>query len=100
MTSAAPPPLVTLHLWGVPGRAVPGAVLRMATERLALRRTPGLRFAKLLGTGIVGEHDRGHEVLEAPPAEILEIPEGDGAHARISPPCWACPSSHGSADTP
>ena len=44
-------PLVTLHLWGVPHRAVPRAVLHMATDRLALRRTPGLRFAKLLGTG-------------------------------------------------
>jgi len=51
MTAAAVPPLVTLHLWGVPGRAVPAAVLRMATERAALRRTPGLRFGKLLGTG-------------------------------------------------
>ena len=46
-----PPPLVTLHLWSVPRRAVPTAVLRMATDRPALRGTPGLRFAKLLGTG-------------------------------------------------
>jgi hypothetical protein len=45
------PGLVTLHLWGVPGRAVPRAVLHMAADRVPLRRTPGLRFAKLLGTG-------------------------------------------------
>jgi hypothetical protein len=43
--------LVTLHVWGVPGRAVPAALLRMAADRPALRRTPGLAFAKLLGTG-------------------------------------------------
>jgi hypothetical protein len=42
---------VTLHLWGVPTRAVPAAVLRMARDRRPLRRTPGLRFGKLLGTG-------------------------------------------------
>jgi hypothetical protein len=42
---------VTLHLWGVPARAVPRAVAHMATDRLPLRRTHGLRFAKLLGTG-------------------------------------------------
>jgi heme-degrading monooxygenase HmoA len=45
------PPVAVLHLWGVPGRAVPAAVLRMATDRPRLRRVPGLRFAKLLGTG-------------------------------------------------
>ena len=45
------PDLVTLHLWGVSGRRVPSALLKMALDRAPLRRTPGLRFAKLLGTG-------------------------------------------------
>jgi hypothetical protein len=45
------PALVTLHLWGVPGRGVPRAALHMATDRGRLRCTPGLRFGKLLGTG-------------------------------------------------
>jgi hypothetical protein len=45
------PAVVTLHLWGVPRRAVPAAVARMARDRRPLRRTPGLRFGKLLGTG-------------------------------------------------
>ena len=44
-------PLVTLHLWGVSGRGVARAVGHMATDRARVRRTPGLRFAKLLGTG-------------------------------------------------
>ena len=47
----SPEPLVLLHLWGVPSTAVPGAALRMATQRRRLRQVPGLRFAKLLGTG-------------------------------------------------
>jgi hypothetical protein len=44
-------PLVTLHLWGVSGLGIGRAVAHMATDRLRLRRSPGLRFAKLLGTG-------------------------------------------------
>ena len=43
--------LATLHVWGVPGRSVPTALLRMAADRRPLRRSPGLRFAKLMGTG-------------------------------------------------
>lgn len=45
------PALVTLHVWGVPRRHIVGAVARMALDRGELRRTPGLRFGKLLGTG-------------------------------------------------
>jgi hypothetical protein len=47
---AAVPALVTLDVWRVPTRAVPRALTRMALDRRALRRVPGLRFAKLLGT--------------------------------------------------
>ncbi len=45
------PALVTLHLWRIPRAAVPKALLRMGRDRGRVRRTPGLRFAKLLGTG-------------------------------------------------
>lgn len=44
-------PLVTVHLWGVPSAAIPRAIARMATQRAALRRTRGIRFCKLIGTG-------------------------------------------------
>jgi hypothetical protein len=47
----AVPPLVTLHLWRVPRRAVPKAVARLAVDRGRARRTDGVRFAKMLGTG-------------------------------------------------
>jgi hypothetical protein len=46
-----PPGLVTFDLWTVPAARVPAALRRMATDRVGLRRVPGLRFAKLLGTG-------------------------------------------------
>ena len=42
-------PVVDLRVWGV-RRALP-AVGRVATGRRRLRDTPGLRFARLLGTG-------------------------------------------------
>ncbi|MFU8872517.1 monooxygenase [Micromonospora sp. SL4-19] len=45
------PGLVTLHVWRIPRTAVPRALARMATHPPRLRRTPGVRFGKLLGTG-------------------------------------------------
>jgi hypothetical protein len=44
-------PVVTLRVWGLPGRRVPAALARMAVDPPRLRRDPGVRFAKLLGTG-------------------------------------------------
>jgi quinol monooxygenase YgiN len=44
-------PLVTLHLSSVRPSRVPWAVTRMVLDRPGLAGTPGLRFAKLLGTG-------------------------------------------------
>jgi hypothetical protein len=58
------PALVTLHLWRVPPRRVPGAVARMATHRGKLRRAPGLAFARLLGTG----HGRTFSMRDADPS--------------------------------
>lgn len=45
------PPLVTLHLWRLPASRVPWALAHMGLDRGRLRRTSGVRFAKLLGTG-------------------------------------------------
>ncbi len=45
------PALVTMHVWRVPRRRIPQALLQMATDRRLVRRAAGLRFAKLLGTG-------------------------------------------------
>src|ERR1700761_308118 len=47
----AVPDLVTLHLWRVPRRSVPVALARMGLDRGTVRRQPGIRFAKMLGTG-------------------------------------------------
>lgn len=49
--SSTVPPLVTLHLWRLPSRRqIPAALGKLATDRIRLRRAPGVRFAKLLGT--------------------------------------------------
>jgi hypothetical protein len=48
---SATPPVVNLTVWGVPPRRVPAAFARMGLDRRHLSGVPGLRFAKLLGTG-------------------------------------------------
>ena len=45
------PPIATVHVYSVHGTGMARAVGRMATDRVRLRQAPGLRFAKLLGTG-------------------------------------------------
>ncbi|MFC0504474.1 monooxygenase [Micromonospora costi] len=47
----AVPGLVTLHVWRTGPAALPRALARMAVDPRRLRATPGVRFAKLLGTG-------------------------------------------------
>jgi hypothetical protein len=42
--------IVTLHIWRIPARRLPAVGWRMAADRRALRRLPGVSFAKLLGT--------------------------------------------------
>jgi hypothetical protein len=42
---------VTLHVWRIGRSAAPKALWSVAVDRRRLRRTPGVRFAKLLGTG-------------------------------------------------
>lgn len=44
-------PVVELRVWQVPSVRVPQAIARMGHQRRPLRRTSGLTFAKLLGTG-------------------------------------------------
>jgi hypothetical protein len=75
-------PLVRLTLWGVPPVAVPAAALRMALDRLHLRRTRGLRFAKLLGTG----DGRTFTVRDADPLHwgLLTVWDDDGARRRFA----------------
>jgi heme-degrading monooxygenase HmoA len=45
-----PSPLAALTVLHYPARAVPGAMVRQGWDAARLRRTPGLRFFRLLGT--------------------------------------------------
>ena len=69
------PEVVSLHLWGVPSRHIPWAVSRMARRRPTPARVPGLRFAKLLGTG----HGRRFTPADADPRHWALIASWDHA---------------------
>jgi hypothetical protein len=77
MPEPTAPPLVTLTVWGVRGRHVPGAVLAMATGRRHLRAAGGPRFAKLLGTG----HGRTFTIRDADPLHWALLATWDDAAA-------------------
>jgi len=46
-----PNEVVTLQVWRVPAARLPRVLWRVAHDRGRLRRLPGVRFAKVLGTG-------------------------------------------------
>jgi hypothetical protein len=66
---------VTLHVWRVPRHRVVGALWRVARDRRRLRRLPGVRFAKLLGTGA----GRQFGVGRADPTRWAAVIAWDGA---------------------
>ena len=43
--------IARLDVWGIGNRGIPAALMRMATQRRAVRTIPGVSFAKLMGTG-------------------------------------------------
>jgi hypothetical protein len=61
------PELVTLHVWRVPLAKVPAALARMSVDRGRARRTPGVGFAKMLGTG------RGFTLRESDPTRWAKL---------------------------
>lgn len=74
-------PVVTVHLWGVRTVHIPAAVVRMARDRRPLRRAPGLRFGKLLGTS----DGRTFTVRDADPRHwgVLAVWDSDGDAAAF-----------------
>ncbi|GAB1645983.1 monooxygenase [Krasilnikovia sp. MM14-A1259] len=79
----AVPALATLHVWRVPRRALGAALLRMAREPRRLRALPGVRFAKLLGTGTGTGFGPGDADLTRYAALLTwaEEPAADAVHA-------------------
>lgn len=59
--------VVTVHLWQLPRRRVPGALVAIGTDRRRARSASGVSFAKLLGTS------RGFSARQADPARWMLI---------------------------
>ena len=43
--------ITLIYFWRIKGKSIPIAILLMATQRRLLRKQPGVKFFKLLGTG-------------------------------------------------
>ena len=43
--------ITVAYFWRIKPPAIPVAILNMATNKLLLKRVPGIKFIKLLGTG-------------------------------------------------
>ena len=98
------PELVTLHVWGVPTRQVPAALLAMARDRRPVAQAPGRTFHKLLGTGdgstfTVRDADPRHWALlvcwadaERPPASSSHRSYDGGTPVPPAPRASACAS--------
>jgi hypothetical protein len=76
--------LVTLYVWRVPPSALPRVLWRMAVDRRRLRRTPGVSFAKLLGTG----RDLCFGPASADPTRWAAVVVRDGGAAGSVIPAW------------
>jgi hypothetical protein len=70
--------LTTLCVWRVRPAAVPIALWGMAVDRGRLRRAPGVRFAKLLGTGeLLGTGDFGLTTADPTRWAALVVSDGE-----------------------
>jgi hypothetical protein len=78
--------LVTLHVWRVPRRSIGSALLRMARDPRRLRALPGVRFAKLLGTGTGATFSPGDADLTRYAAIVVW--DGDRAHPAAVDRSW------------
>lgn len=73
---------VSLDVWRVPRSGVPRAFWSMAVDRGRLRRAPGVRFVKLLGTGRGRDFRVGAADLTR--WAVLTVAEGDVPPPRLA----------------
>jgi hypothetical protein len=79
-------PLVTVDFWRVPRRRIGHALARIAVDRPALRNTPGLTFARLMGTGSASTFTlRGADPCQWAMVAAWETPSAARSFERSAP---------------